>query len=239
LKADYSGTIAVSQAAGKELLAERLLPAGIMPHGPKGVKLMERWDSSYRRSRMPGWDVGRPASRLKKAVEDGVIKPGRAVVLGCGTGTNAIYLAGKGFKVTAVDVAPTALILAEEKARKAKVSVRWLVADVVTLPDIGKFDFIFDRGCYHHVRGYDAPGFVKTICRLSREGSLFLLLAGNANESRRYGPPRISEKQLCGDFAEKFAFVWMREMRFEGRDPNRKGGPLAWSVLLRRRPEKK
>ncbi len=231
---DYSATVAVSRRDGTALLPERLLPAGIMPHGPKGVRLMQRWDGAYRRSRMPGWDVGRPASRLKKAVEDKTIAPGRAVVLGCGTGTNAIYLARKGFDVTALDVAPTALTLAEKKARKAGVRVRWLMADVVTLPDIGTYDFIFDRGCYHHVQTYDAQGFVKTVCRLSRKGSLFLLLAGNANEPRRYGPPRVSETRLCDHFADDFAFQWLREIRFDGRNPDRKG-PLAWSLLLRRR----
>lgn len=229
------GTIAVKQDDGKQLLAERLLPSGVMPHGSKGVKLLESWDSTYRRSRLPGWDVGRPAGELKKAVEGGTLKPGRALVLGCGTGSSAIYLAEKGFDVTGADVAPTALTLAEQKARKAGVKVRWLVADVVAMPDLGAFDLIFDRGCYHHVRRYNAAGFVKTVCSLTREGSLFLLLAGNANEARHYGPPRVKETELCGDFAADFAFQWLREMRFEGRDPSRKGGPMAWSALLRRR----
>ena len=236
---DKSGRIGVAKADGKVLLAGRLLPAGIMPHGAKGVKLLDRWDSAYRRTRLPGWDVGRPAGELKRIVESGAVKPGRALVLGCGTGTNAVYLASKGFEVTGVDVAPTALTFAEKQARKAKVKVRWLVADAVAIPDIGPFDFIFDRGCYHHIQRYDSAGFAKTVSRLTREGSLFLLLAGNANEPRQYGPPRVKESQLTADFAENFAFQSMREIRFESRDPKRKNGPLAWSVLLRRRAAKK
>ena len=234
-----SGRIGVSQADGKKLLASRLLPAGIMPHGAKGVKLLERWDSSYRRTSLPGWDVGRPASELTKAVESGAVKPGRALVLGCGTGTNAVYLASKGFKVVGVDVSPSALTFAEKQAAKAKVKVRWLVADAVAVPDIGPFDFIFDRGCYHHVQKYNAAGFAKTVSRLTHEGSLFLLLAGNANESRHYGPPRVKQTKIITDFSAAFAIQAMREIRFEGRDPNRKNGPLAWSVLLRRRAVKK
>jgi len=42
---------------------------------------------------MPGWDAGRVANQLKKAVEEGKVKPGKALVLGCGTGTNAVFLA--------------------------------------------------------------------------------------------------------------------------------------------------
>jgi methylase of polypeptide subunit release factors len=60
---------------------------------------------------------------LVKVVEDEAFRPGRAIVLACGSGTNAIYLAGKGFEVTAVDVAPSALVIATEKARKAGVEV--------------------------------------------------------------------------------------------------------------------
>ena len=236
---DESGRIGVSQADGKKLLASRLLPAGIMPHGAKGVRMLDGWDSTYRRTRLPGWDVGRPAGELKRLIESGAVKPGRALVLGCGTGTNAVYLASKGFKVVGVDVAPSALTFAEKQAAKAKVKVRWLVADAVAVPDIGPFDFIFDRGCYHHVQKYNAAGFAQTVSRLTGEGSLFLLLAGNANESRHYGPPRVKQTKIVADFSSTFAIQAMHEMRFEGRDPNRKGGPLAWSVLLRRRAVEK
>ena len=108
---------------------------------------MERWDAPYRRDRMPGWDVGRPSSHLVEAVEDGTFKPGRAIVFGCGSGTNAIYLASKGFQVTGVDVAPSALAVAAKKAGEAGVEVEWMLADVVSLPKLPPYDLVFDRGC--------------------------------------------------------------------------------------------
>ena len=236
---DESGRIGVSQTDGKKLLASRLLPAGIMPHGAKGVRMLNGWDSTYRRARLPGWDVGRPAGELKRLIESGAVKTGRALVLGCGAGMNAVYLASKGFKVTGVDVAPSALVFAEKRAVEAEVKVRWLVADALAVPDIGPFDFVFDRGCYHHVQKYNGAGFAQAVSRLTRAGALFLLLAGNANESRHYGPPRVKQTKIVADFSSTFAIQAMHEMRFEGRDPNRKGGPLAWSVLLRRRAVKK
>ena len=237
-KAGQGSTIAVSQG-DKAVLPERLLPVGIMPHGAKGVGMLDRWDGAYRRTRMPGWDVGRAAGELKKIIDDGTIKPGRALVLGCGTGTNAIYLAGKGFTVTGVEIAPTALVLAEKQASKAKVRVQWLVADVTAMPEMEPFDLIFDRGCYHHVQLYDSAGFVKTVDRLTRSGGHFLLLAGNANQPRHGGPPRVEETKLVGDFARTWDFVSLREMRFESRNPNYKNGPWAWSALMRRRAVKK
>ena len=235
---EKSGTIGVMES-GNDVLAVRQLPAGIMPHGPEGVRLLERWDSAYRRERAPGWDAGRPAPELKRAVESGAVRPGRALVLGCGAGPNAIYLAGKGFDVTGVDVAPSAFRLAKERARQAKVKVRWLVADVLAVPDLGAFDFIFDRGCYHHVRRYAAARFVATVTRLSHEKTQFLLLAGNANESRHYGPPRVKQTDIATDFAVKWDIVWLKEIRFDADDPNATSGAMAWSALLRRTARQK
>lgn len=228
--------IEVVKADGQTLLTRRLLPAGILPHGPEGTRLLERWDSAYRGDRRPGWDTGRPSSELKKAVEEGTLKPCRAVVLGCGLGTNAVFLASKAFDVTAIDIAPTALSRAEEKARKADVKVRFLLADVLAPPDLEPFDLIYDRGCYHGVRRQSAAGYVRAVRRLSHPGTRLLLLAGNANEAGRGGAPRIKEEQLRGDFSKLFDFEWLHETRFDTRNPAAKG-PLAWSALLRRQKE--
>ena len=229
--------ITVESADGKTILPWRRLSAGMMPYGPQGMRLIERWDSRYRGTSRPGWDKGSPSSHLEAAVEGGLIKPGRAVVLGCGTGTNAIYLAKKAFDVTAIDIAPTALNLAQEKAQKADVKVRWLLADVLAPPEyVETFDFIFDRGCYHGVRRSNAQGYVKTVKRLSHSGTHVLILAGNANEERHYGPPRVREEELRGDFSSAFDFVRLDTVHFDSVDP-KKQGALAWSVLLRRKAE--
>ncbi len=234
---EESVRITVESTDGRTILPQRSLPAGVMPYGPKGMGLIERWDSRYRGDTQPAWDKGVPSSHLKAAIEGGEIKPQHAVVLGCGTGTNAIYLAKKGFDVTAIDIAPTALSLAQEKAEKADVKVRWLLADVLAPPaDLETFDFIFDRGCYHGVRRGNAQGYVKTLKRLSRPGTNILILAGNANEERHYGPPRVEEEELRSDFSSAFDLVRLDTVRFDSVDP-KANGALAWSVLLRRKAE--
>jgi SAM-dependent methyltransferase len=232
-----AGAIEVAKADGETLLARRLLPSGVLPHGPEGVRLLERWDSAYRRSGRPGWDTGRPSSELKQAVEEGTLRPCRAVEMGCGSGTNAVYLAAQGFDVTAIDVAPTALSQAQEKAKKAGAGVRWLLADVLAPPKLEPFDLIYDRGCYHGVRGQNAAAYVEAIRRLSHPGTRILILAGNANDPRRGGgPPKVREEEIRADFASGFEFEWLRETRFDTRDPEGQGA-LAWSILLRKNAE--
>jgi SAM-dependent methyltransferase len=230
MPADWTAaTIAISEGRA-QVLPERLLPAGIMPHGPDGVGLIEKWDRSYRGGRRPPWDSDVPDRQLVEVVESGLVKPCRAVELGCGSGTDAVYLASKGFEVTAIDLAPTALNIARAKAARAGVSVRWLLADVLRPPQgLGPFEFLFDSGCYHGVRRTDPAGYVETVNKLSRPGTLLLIIAGNANEPRHYGPPRVDEPELVGDFAKSWDFVLLRELR-------RPQGAWFWSILLRRRP---
>ncbi|NIN65924.1 MAG: methyltransferase domain-containing protein, partial [Anaerolineae bacterium] len=70
------------------------------------------YEFGYRYFRMP-WELG-PREELVGLVESGRIAPCRAIDLGCGTGSNAIFLAQHGFEVTGVDFAASAI----EKARR-------------------------------------------------------------------------------------------------------------------------
>ena len=234
-EAEAAGSLAVWDAEGTAQLERRLLPSGILPHGPEGVPLLDRWDSAYRRGRA-GWDPGRPASDLREAVESDALPVGRALELGCGSGINAIYLAQHGFEVTALDVAPTALRQAEQLAKEAGVDIRWVLADASAPPEMEPFDFIFDRGCYHHVRHQDAAGYVSGLRRLTRPGGKVMILAANANEPHRGGPPRIHEHELRADFSRDFTFEWLKETRFDSVSADR-ATSLAWNLLLVRKED--
>jgi SAM-dependent methyltransferase len=231
-----AGEIEISNAGTKSRLDRRYFPSGILPHGREGVRLLELWDGSYRGGKRPLWDAGLPSGELRRVVEQGIVRPGPAVDLGCGSGTDAIYLASKGFDVTAIDIAPTALSLGREKADRAGVKVRWLLASVLSLPQLEPFEFIFDRGCYHEVRFENAAAYVETVRKLSQPGrTRFLLLAGNPNEpAARYAPPQVAEEDIRSDFSPLFDFEWLQETRFETSNPSARG-PLAWSVMLRRK----
>jgi SAM-dependent methyltransferase len=229
-----AGDIAISDAGGRTLLGPRPLASGILPHGVEGVRLLEQWDVDYRHGHTPLWDAGTPSGELRRVVEDGTIRACRVVELGCGSGTDAVYLASRGFDVTAIDIAPSALSQAAEKARQAGVQVQWLLADVLAAPKLDPFDFIYDRGCYHEVRAQNLAAYLETLRRFSRPGTRFVLLAGNANEVLDYGPPRVTEEELRNDFSPLFEFEWLKESRFEIARPGAMG-PLAWSALMRRK----
>lgn len=105
----------------------------------------------YRVGKAP-WDTGVTPPELVALVEGyGALPPGRALELGCGTGTNAIYLARHGWEVAAVDLIDRAVDQAREKAAGAGVAVRLLHGDATRLDELdvpGPFDLFFDLSCY-------------------------------------------------------------------------------------------
>jgi methyl halide transferase len=190
------------------------------------------WNQRYVAGETP-WDSGLVSKELIRVLDAENIAPCWSVELGCGTGTNSIYLASRGFDMTGLDCASAALRQAREKAAEAGANVRFLEADLCRLAlDPEPFDFIFDRGCYHSVRRLDIAGFLKSLRRLSRPGTRYLLLAGNANEEGP-GPPRVHEHEIRSELESLFEIQFLREFRFEVTDPPE--GFLAWSCLMTRR----
>jgi cyclopropane fatty-acyl-phospholipid synthase-like methyltransferase len=191
------------------------------------------WNARYRERDTP-WDSGIRSRELARVINEGHVKPGRALELGCGTGTNAVFLAKQGFDVTAIDLSAEALAIAEQKAADAGVKIHFKKADVCSLrEDLGGFDFVFDRGCYHSVRRNDLAGFLETLRLVTRAGSKYLVLAGNANEQTEFGPPRVHEHEIRSELGPLFDVDFIREMRFE--DKGGVDGPLGWSCLLTRK----
>lgn len=197
------------------------------------------WDQRYVDSNTP-WDSGTPSEVLTAFLEEGLVKPGRALELGCGTGTNAIFLAQRGFEVTAVDLSAVAINKAKEKAKQAGCNVNFVQADVTALPDVGApFPFVFDRGTYHVVRGINLEGLQKTLSQVVAPGGYYLVLVGNANEDAppAQGPPRVTSHDLCRELEnEGFDLVSLQESVFHGiRVEGREIIPVAWKAILRRR----
>jgi SAM-dependent methyltransferase len=194
---------------------------------------VERWEGRYRMGDTP-WDTGRPSSELQRVIAEDHIAPCAALELGCGTGTNAVWLAQRGFDVTALDISPLAVERAGQRAAVAGANVRFLTADVLAGPDVGgPFGFFFDRGCYHIVRDMNLTGYLRLLERALRPGATGLVLAGNARLPRT-GPPIVTEDEIRRELGTLFEVVRLREFQF---DADSDGDPhLGWSCLLRRLP---
>jgi 2-polyprenyl-3-methyl-5-hydroxy-6-metoxy-1,4-benzoquinol methylase len=99
------------------------------------------------------WDQDYIPAELSALVEgQTALAPGRALDIGCGTGTQAVYLAERGWQVTGVDAVERALVRARRRAEEKGVEARWVAGDVVSLSTLGLgdgFSLVHDRGCFH------------------------------------------------------------------------------------------
>src|SRR2546428_9623646 len=114
---------------------------------PEEPNFVER----YERGEIP-WDSGEPSHELIRVLEAGKLTGKTVLEIGCGTGTNAIELARRGFQVVAVDIVGQAIQAARNKARDANVKVDFRVADALKDDLGGPYDILFDRGTYHCLR---------------------------------------------------------------------------------------
>ena len=192
------------------------------------------WNDRYRDGNLP-WDTGRPSSELQNVLKQHPVQPCRALDIGCGTGTNSVWLAQQGFDVVGLDVAPLAVELAEKRAAEAGVKVRFLVVDVLHLPDLGgPFGFFFDRGCYHAVRREAPRAYAPAVAQQLTTGGRGLILAGNAREPHDPGPPVVSEDELRHELGLAFEILDLHEFRFDDA-PGVTERFLGWSCLIEKR----
>ena len=195
----------------------------------------DHWDVQYRSGPLP-WETGRPSAELARVLNDRSVRPCRLIELGCGTGTNAVWLAERGFDVTAVDLSPLAIRRAIGRAARAGAGVRFRMGDLRGWHALGgPFDFFFDRGCYHAVRLEDPDGYIATLDHVLRPGALGLVLLGNDREPEDdAGPPGVDEATNRGEFGGLFDVLRLREFRFDAPPGDRRY--LGWSCLVQLRP---
>jgi SAM-dependent methyltransferase len=153
------------------------------------------------------WDTGVTPPELVQLVEVEGLGPGRALDLGCGTGTNAVYLARHSFRVTAVDFVARAIQAAEARARRANVQVDFRCADVLAPgPLAGAFDLILDIGCMHGLDPYGRVRYADNARKWTHQGSLLLIYAFFPHQvgSRMVG---ISRAEMENHFDPDFRLV--------------------------------
>jgi SAM-dependent methyltransferase len=156
------------------------------------------------------WDQDHVPAELAGLVEGpSALAPGCALDIGCGTGTQAVYLAEHGWRVTGVDAVERALSRARDRAQRSGVKVSWVAADVTRLPALGlneRFDLLFDRGCFHDLSDAAREGYVNGVSELAASDATLLLLAF-AHRERGIGPSGASEQEIRRRFGADWELV--------------------------------
>ena len=152
------------------------------------------------------WDTDRVPPELAELAAG--MPPAQALDVGCGTGTQAVYLAQQGWEVTGVDAIDRALAKARARAGAAEVEVDWLQADVAELPELfpePRFTLIHDRGCFHDLPDATRAAYVRGVTASAEPGATLLMLAFEPN--RKPGPAGIGEDEIRTRFADGWRLV--------------------------------
>jgi ubiquinone/menaquinone biosynthesis C-methylase UbiE len=171
------------------------------------------WDEYYRKYPLSelGWELGKPRSLLVEFVEKGLVGKGTALDLCCGAGTNTIYLAKNGFEVTGLDISLTALEIAKKKAEQANVNIDFLADSFVNLPFKNEtFHFVFDMGCFHHVKVEHRDAFIAGVYRVLKEDGLYMLTCFSIKNGAAWN--HFTKQKIIDLFGGFFEFELMRHV---------------------------
>lgn len=153
------------------------------------------WDGVY--AARPAAEAPRPNVRLTETVTD--LPPGQALDLGCGEGGDALWLAGQGWHVTAVDISAVAVERLTALARTHGLGDRVIAVrhDLQASFPPGGFDLV----CAHYLHtpfGLDRSTVLRSAAHVLRPGGRLLVVdhgstapwSWNQGPGIRYPSPR-------------------------------------------------
>lgn len=194
----------------------------------------DRFVDRYQEGHTP-WVHEKPDFNLIEVVDNWPIQPCKVLDMGCGTGTESIWLAQQGFDVSAMDGSPIAIEKAEEAAKKADVNVQFLIQDFVkdTISNV-PYEFLFDRGFFHSFDSEEDRMYIaKKAASLLSERGLWLSLMANADSPPRdSGPPPRSARNITQAIEPYFTLLNLSVSYFgnEQENPHK-----IWVCLMRKR----
>ena len=149
----------------------------------------------------PPWDIGRPQSAFLELAEAGALR-GRVLDAGCGTGEHALMAARLGLDATGIDSAPTAIGIAERKARERGLEARFLVWDALDLGSLEeRFDTVLDSGLFHVFDDDDRARYVDSLRSAIPTAGRYFMLCFSDRQPGIWGPRRVTEDEIRASFA--------------------------------------
>lgn len=186
-------------------------PIGSQPSLSNNSLDITYWEQRYQEG-SDRWDLGQPAPPFLNWLRAAnAPPPGKTIVLGSGRGYEALLFAERGFEVTGVDFAPSAIAEASQAAAQQDLSVQFLQRDIFDLvPEFaGQFDYVVEHTCFCAIDPALRTAYVDLVADLLKpEGELLALFF---THSRSGGPPfGATPEQIRQLFEPRFTLLSLR-----------------------------
>lgn len=165
------------------------------------------WESRYASGETP-WEKGAGSPGLDDFLHQHPQLPrGRVLVPGCGTGHDARLWARHGFEVTGLDLAPSAVRLAELRTREAGLTASFQTSDFLHDPAGMPVDWIFEHTLFCAIQPADRDLYVPALLRWLAPGGQFLAVHYMLREGATSPPFGCSQEELWERFSPAFELV--------------------------------
>lgn len=180
----------------------------------------------------PQWDIGRPQRAFLELARIGEIS-GSVLDVGCGTGEHALMAAGIGLDVTGIDISPTAIQVAELKARDRRLRAKFLVISTLRMTELDEqFDTVLDCGMFHLLRGEERLRFTDSLRAVLRPGGRYFMMCFSDQQPGYGAAQRISQQEIISTFGDGLCIDSIESTR---QEENRSPGSVpAWLVKITR-----
>jgi SAM-dependent methyltransferase len=160
------------------------------------------WEASYTRDTPAAWDIGRPQPAFVRLADKGLLT-GLLLDVGCGTGENSLLAASRGADVVGIDLSPTAIARAREKASERGLAARFEVADGLDLERLAfTVDTVIDSGVFHVFDDGDRARYVASLAAALKPGGVCYLMCFSDRQPGTWGPRRVRADELRAAFSE-------------------------------------
>lgn len=198
----------------------------------------EFWESFYS-GRDQVW-TGSPNVALVAEISD--VAPGTAVDLGCGEGGDAIWLAERGWKVTALDISPSALARGEAAAKERGVAERitWNCQDLESWRPAEQYDLV-NAEYLHSPVEFARAEVLRRAAAAVKPGGILLIVGHAAPASWQEPRPEVhlpTAPEVLESLAlplENWTVERMEEFVHEHNSPNGEAGTRRDNILRLRR----
>ena len=166
----------------------------------------EHWEDCYQKKDTP-WDKGEPSPGLVDFLKEHQdLKLGTVCVPGCGMGHDAVAWSAKGFEVTGVDLAPTAVDRARNYASNQPHPCSFEACNFLEESPDALFDWVFEHTFYCAIKPERRQDYLEAMQRWIRPGGY--LLAVHYLIPDKDGPPfGTTRDEVFERFSKQFELI--------------------------------